>query len=71
MKITIISPPFGEKGAKSDNLQMPPPILEYLAGLVYHVDPDIEVDLVDANKEDMEPESIEGDVVFFSSLTRV
>lgn len=69
MKITIISPPFGEKGQKSDNLQMAPPILEYLASLIYRINPDIEVELIDANREDIFVDKIDGDLVVFSTLT--
>jgi radical SAM superfamily enzyme YgiQ (UPF0313 family) len=69
MKITIISPPFGEKGEKSNNLQMAPPVLEYLASLIYQINPEIEVELIDANREDVVLESLSGDMVFFSTLT--
>lgn len=69
MKIVIISPPFGEKGEKSDNLQMAPPILEYLASLVYQITTDIEVELVDANREDVSVDKINGGFVVFSALT--
>lgn len=69
MKITIISPPFGEKGAKSDNLQMAPPILEYLVSLTLKERADAEVTLIDANREDFDVESINADLAAFSSLT--
>ncbi|MEE9614192.1 MAG: cobalamin-dependent protein [Thermodesulfobacteriota bacterium] len=69
MKITIISPPFGEKGQKSDNLQMAPPVLEYLASLIFRINPEVEVELIDANREDLPRGGVSGDVVFFSTLT--
>lgn len=69
MKITIISPPLGEKGEKSDSLQMAPPILEYLASLIYSVDPNIEIELIDANREDFLPSELTGDAFFLSTLT--
>lgn len=69
MKLTIISPPFGEKGAKSDSLQMAPPILEYLATLTLKFRPDAQITLVDANREDLDTDSVDADLVAFSSLT--
>ena len=48
---------------------MAPPILEYLASLLYHINPDIEVELIDANREDRAVNSIESDLIFFSTLT--
>ena len=69
MKITIISPPLGEKGEKSDSLQMAPPILEYLASLIYSIDPEIELELMDANREDCVPSKMTGDLFMISSLT--
>lgn len=69
MKITIISPPLGEKGEKSDSLQMAPPILEYLASLIYSIDPTIELELMDCNREDAIPSKMTGDLFMISSLT--
>lgn len=69
MRITIISPPFGEKGTKSDNLQMAPPILEYLASLTLSVSPNADITLVDANREDLDVDSVDADLVAFSTLT--
>ena len=51
MKVTLISPPFGEKGQKSKGLPIAPPVLEYLAGLTLQLRPDVEVELIDANKD--------------------
>ena len=72
MKITLISPPFGEyveKGGarptlrvgtpkltrldeiqKSEGLPIAPPVLEYLAALTEKAAPDVEVELIDANR---------------------
>ncbi|MCK5236132.1 MAG: B12-binding domain-containing radical SAM protein [Deltaproteobacteria bacterium] len=66
MKITLISPPFGEyvkSGAlarltgidevqKSEGLPIAPPVLEYLAGLTEQVAPDVTVELIDLNRVD-------------------
>lgn len=69
MKLTIISPPFGKGGTKSDSMQMAPPILEYLAILTQNIRPDIQVELIDANKEDFDVNAIDADVAAFSTLT--
>jgi radical SAM superfamily enzyme YgiQ (UPF0313 family) len=69
MRITIISPPFGEKGTKSDNLQMAPPILEYLASMTLQLRPDAQIALIDANREDFDADSMDSDIVAFSTLT--
>lgn len=69
MRISIISPPFGEKGAKSDSLQMAPPILEYIASLTLKFKPDADIALIDANREDFDVNSIDADLVAFSTLT--
>ena len=69
MKLLLISPPFGEKGQKSKGLPIAPPVLEYLTGLTNQVRPDIEVQLIDANKEDFHPENAEADLIGFTVLT--
>ena len=69
MKILLISPPFGEKGQMSKGLPIAPPVLEYLTGLTRSVRPDIEVELLDANKEHFSPESVDADLVGFTVLT--
>ncbi len=69
MKLLLVSPPFGEKGQKSKGLPIAPPVLEYLAGLTYQVRQDIEVKLIDANKEEFNPEKVEADLVGFTVLT--
>lgn len=69
MKITFISPPFGEKGQKSKGLPIAPPVLEYLAGLTKQADPDIEVELIDANLEDLDIEKLDSDAVGITILT--
>lgn len=69
MRIVIISPPFGEKGQRSDNLQMAPPILEYLASLTLKFRPGANVRLIDANREDFNADEIDADAACFSTLT--
>ena len=82
MKLTLVSPPFGEnivesKGAlavtdemlKSQGLPIAPPVLEYLAGLTRQYHPDIELDLIDANRDDFDPDTIETDLIGFSVFT--
>jgi radical SAM superfamily enzyme YgiQ (UPF0313 family) len=69
VKLVLISPPFGEKGQKSKGLPIAPPVLEYLAGLTYRIKPDIEVELIDANKETFDPEHAEADLFGFTVLT--
>lgn len=69
MKLLLISPPFGEKGQKSKGLPIAPPVLEYLTGLTRLVRPDVQVQLIDANKEPFDPESAEADLIGFTVLT--
>lgn len=69
MKITYISPPFGEGGQKSKGLPIAPPVLEYLAGLTKQVDDQFEVALIDANLEDLKAEELQTDVVGITILT--
>jgi hypothetical protein len=69
MKLLLLSPPFGEKGQMSKGLPIAPPVLEYLTGLTYQVRPDVEVELIDANKEHFSPDEIDADVVGFTVLT--
>lgn len=69
MKLVLISPPFGEKGQKSKGLPIAPPVLEYLAGLTRQVRPQVEVRLMDANKETLAPEELDADLVGFTVLT--
>lgn len=69
MKLLLISPPFGEKGQKSKGLPIAPPVLEYLAGLTLKVGPDVTVELIDANKEPVDPETIDADLIGFTVLT--
>jgi len=53
----------------SKGLPIAPPVLEYLAALTYKMRPDIEVELIDANREPFNPEEISADVVGFTVLT--
>jgi radical SAM superfamily enzyme YgiQ (UPF0313 family) len=69
MKLILISPPFGEKGQKSKGLPIAPPVLEYLAGLTLQVRPDVEIELIDANKEVFNPDELEADLIGFTVLT--
>jgi len=69
MKITLVSPPFGEKGQKSKGLPIAPPVLEYLAGLTLQLRPDVELQLIDANKETFVPEELDADLIGFTVLT--
>lgn len=69
MKITLISPPFGERGQMSKGLPIAPPVLEYLAGLTDMVRPGHEITLVDANKRVFDPETCDADLVGMTVLT--
>lgn len=69
MKLLLVSPPFGEKGQRSKGLPIAPPVLEYLAGLTRQVAPDVELELLDANKETLVPEQVTADAVGFTVLT--
>lgn len=82
MKLTLVSPPFGEnilesKGIlsvtdemlKSQGLPIAPPVLEYLAGLTKKYHPDIVIELIDANRDRFDIESLETDIIGFTVLT--
>lgn len=82
MKLTLVSPPFGEsilesKGIlsvtdemlKSQGLPIAPPVLEYLAGLTKKYHPDIDIELIDANRDRFDIEVIETDIIGFTVLT--
>lgn len=69
MKLTFISPIFGERGQKSKGLPISAPVSEYLTGLTYQVRPDVEVELIDANKEHFNVDELESDLFAFSVLT--
>lgn len=69
MKLLLISPPFGEKGQKSKGLPIAPPVLEYMAGLTRQVRPDIDIQLIDANKEPFDPQAADADLIGFTVLT--
>lgn len=69
MKLVLVSPPFGEHGQKSKGLPIAPPVLEYLAGLTKKLNPEVEIELVDANLEEFKPEEVEADLVGFTVLT--
>lgn len=69
MKLLLVSPPFGKRGQKSKGLPIAPPVLEYLAGLTRKLRPDVEIQLVDANKEELILEEVDADLVGFTVLT--
>jgi radical SAM superfamily enzyme YgiQ (UPF0313 family) len=69
MRLLLVSPPFGQKGQKSKGLPIAPPVLEYLTGLTNRLRPDVEVRLVDANKEEFDPEAVGEGLVGFTVLT--
>ena len=69
MKLLLVSPPFGEKGQKSKGLPIAPPVLEYMTGLTRQLRPDIEVQVVDANKEFFDPAAADADLIGFTVLT--
>jgi len=69
MKLILISPPFGERGQKSKGLPIAPPVLEYLAGLTLQARPDVDIQLIDANKEECNPDELDADLIGFTVLT--
>lgn len=83
MKFTLISPPFADSTGtgglasivkldemqKSEGLPIAPPVLEYLAGLIEKAAPDVEIELIDANREDIDFERFESDIVGLTVLT--
>lgn len=69
MKLILVSPPFGENGQKSKGLPIAPPVLEYLAGLTLHTRPEIQIELIDANIDDFNSETVQADLVGFTVLT--
>ncbi len=69
MRLTLISPPFGESGQRSKGLPIAPPVLEYLAALTDQVQPGHEMTLVDANLRTFDPSTSEADLVGITVLT--
>lgn len=83
MKFTLISPPFADTTGtgglasltkidelqKSQGLPIAPPVLEYLAALIESVAPDMEIELIDANREDLDLEKLHSDIVGLTVLT--
>ncbi len=65
MKITIISPEFPNKGG----FPLAPPILEYLGALTLKCKPDVELQLIDANREMISASGIDADLVGISIMT--
>lgn len=68
MKVLLIAPPFDDK-SKSVVLPFAPPVLAYLAGLTHRIRPDVKVELIDANREALDVESMDADLVGISVLT--
>ena len=54
---------------KSEGLPIAPPVLEYLAGLTELVAPDVEVELIDANRQDLDLDALDSDLVGITVLT--
>lgn len=70
MKITYIFPPLGFRGQKVASMPLAPPVLEYMAGLTARLRPEWEIQLINANKEDIEEDRLSNtDVVGISVLT--
>lgn len=69
MKVTLIAPPFDDKSRSSVILPFAPPVLAYLAGLTHKFRPDAEVRIIDANREVVNPDDIQADLVGISVLT--
>lgn len=68
MKITIIAPPFGARTG-AEILPIAPPVLAYMAALTHRIKPDIEIDLIDTNREDIDPDAINTDIACITVLT--
>ena len=69
MKLTLISPPEGEEGKPIISMPIAPPALEYLAGLTQKVAPEVEIELLDANREKIDWDSLDSDLVGFTFFT--
>jgi len=69
VRLTLISPPFGDGSPNAKGLPIAPPVLEYLAGLTHQVRPGTEVDLIDAHQHPFDVEGCAADLVGISVLT--
>ncbi len=69
MKLVYIFPPLGHGGKKSPSMSLVPPVLEYLAGLTMHHKPKWDIKILNANKEDFNPDLVSADIVGISVLT--
>jgi radical SAM superfamily enzyme YgiQ (UPF0313 family) len=69
MRLALVSPPFGEKGQRSKGLPIAPPVLEYLAGLTVQARPEVELELIDANKTALDADQLAADLAGFTVLT--
>lgn len=68
MKLTLIAPPFGGRTG-AEILPIAPPFLAYLAALTHRIRPDVEVQLIDTNREYMDVDAIDADIVGISVVT--
>ena len=68
MKILFLAPPFGGR-IGAEILPIAPPVLAYLAALTHRTRPDIEVEIIDTNRESIDVESIDADIVGISVVT--
>jgi len=69
MKLVIIFPPLGHGGRQVRSFPLAPPVLEHLAGLFSHHRPGWDVRLINANMEDVDPSSLDADLVGITILT--
>jgi len=69
MKVLYISPPFSQLSQKSKGMPIAPPVLEYLAALTLRVDPGIEVEILDAQREHLDVSAVNADLVGISVMT--
>lgn len=65
MKVTILFPENPNKGG----FPLAPPVLEYLAALTLKARPDCTVELIDANRSAVDPETLETDLLGISLMT--
>lgn len=69
LKITYIFPPLGFKGQKISSMPLAPPVLEYMAGLTVGLRPNWKIELINANREDVDNNIYNSDIVCISVLT--
>lgn len=69
MKIIYMFPPLGHGGERVRSMPLMPPVLEYLAGLTTSIRPGAELRLINANREEFDPDALQADIVGISILT--